>query len=318
MARDTDTFNRWEAKQDFATAIILRAATALQTGAAPAADHGFLQAIGAVIEDENIDPAFKASLMALPAEDYLSARMAVEDPPTLWRARRLTQKAIAARYEPLLQRLYDSLRENAPYVPDAAGMGRRSLKACALGYLSVLETPASTRLVKAAFDNAGNMTDRMAALSLLASLQAPERDEALASFYRRFERDHLVVNKWLAVQAAAPLPATLATVEQLMKHPEFDIKNPNKVRAVIGTFASANPVNFHAADGSGYRFLTEQIRAIDGFNPQIAARLVAPLARWKRFDATRQELMRASLEEIAAHQKLSNDVRELVMKSLAA
>jgi len=162
------------------------------------------------------------------------------------------------------------------------------------------------------------MTDRMAALTFLASLPTPARTEALAAFYEIYSHDHLVANKWLSVQAASALPGTLATVESLMQHPAFDLKNPNKVRAVIGMFASANPVNFHAADGSGYRFLAKQITTIDGFNPQTAARLVAPLTRWRRFDIKRQELMRAALESIIVHPGLSNDVQELATKSLAA
>src|SRR5262249_33262078 len=250
--------------------------------------------------------------------DYVSSRMDVEDPPTLHRARRQLQRAVAQRFEAQLRALYDSLRENAPYQPDAAGMGRRSLKTCALGYLAALETEASTRLVKTAFDQANNMTDRMAALTLLAGLATPAREEALESFYRTYRADHLVANKWLAVQAASPLPGTLATVERLLAHESFDLKNPNKVRAVIGTFANGNPVNFHAPDGSGYRFLATQIKTIDGFNPQTAARLVAPLTRWRRFDESRQAQMREALNALLAHGALSNDVQELVSKSLAA
>ncbi len=316
MAHDSDSFTRWDAKQDFASDVILAATAALQNNQTPPSADAFIAAMGAVITDASIDPQFKATLMTLPGEDYLASKMAVEDPPTLHRARRQLQRSIATKYERELRDLYDSLRDNSPYVPDAAGMGRRSLKSCALGYLASLETAASTQLVKGAFDQAANMTDRMAALTFLAALPVPAREEALSAFYTTYQNDHLVANKWLTVQAAAPLPGGLATVQALMKHPAFDLKNPNKVRAVIGTFANANPVNFHAADGSGYRFLAEQIVAIDSFNPQTAARLVAPLTRWKRFDGTRQANMRAALEGILAAPKLSNDVQELVTKSL--
>ncbi|TAL00332.1 MAG: aminopeptidase N [Rhodospirillaceae bacterium] len=318
MARDSDAFNRWDAKQDYASNVILRAAAALLAEQPDAHDEDFLSAMGAVIADGALDPAFKAVLLALPGEDYLASRMDVEDPPALHRARRNLQRAVANRFESQLRDLYNSLRDNSPYQPDADGMGRRSLKACALGYLATLETESSTRLVKNAFDQADNMTDRMAALTLLANLAAPAREDALATFYRTYQDDHLVANKWLAVQAGAALPGTLATVQRLMLHPAFDLKNPNKVRAVIGTFANANPVNFHAVDGAGYRFLAAQITAIDGFNPQTAARLVAPLTRWRRFGAERQAQMRAALEGIAAHPGLSNDVQELAAKSLTA
>jgi aminopeptidase N len=317
MAHDSDGFTRWDAKQDFAGEMILGAAAELQKDQPPANADAFLEAMGAVITDASIDPQFKAALMALPGEDYLALKMAVEDPPTLYRARRQLQRAVATRFESQLRDLYAGLRDNSPYVPDAAGMGRRSLKSCALGYIATLETNSSTQLVKNAFAQAGNMTDRMAALNFLAALPGAAREEALASFYAAYKSDHLVANKWLSVQASSPLPGTLATVKQLMNHEAFDLKNPNKVRAVVGMFANANPVNFHADDGTGYRFLAEQIVAIDSFNPQTAARLVAPLTRWRRFDGLRQENMRAALESILAHGKVSNDVQELVSKSLA-
>ena len=318
MAHDSDSFNRWDAKQDYGASVILRGTAALQNGGSLTPDPAFLAAIGAVIAANDLDPQYKAALLSLPGEDYLASKMDVEDPPALYRARRGTQRAIAQKFEPELRALYDSLRENAAYVPDAAGMGRRALKNCALGYLASLETLASTEAVMAAFENASNMTDRMAALGMLSALQTAERERALASFYERYKHDHLVANKWLAVQAASPLPGTLKLVQGLLTHPAFDLKNPNKVRAVIGTFAMANPVNFHAADGAGYDFLAEQIIAIDGFNPQTAARMVAPLARWKRFDRARQEKIRAALQRLVAKPGLSSDVRELTTKSLVA
>ena len=175
-----------------------------------------------------------------------------------------------------------------------------------------------TALVKRQFDSADNMTERMDALSILNQIDDPARTRALVAFYDRYKDDHLVVNKWLAVQAAAPLPDTLATVRRLMQHNAFDLKNPNKVRAVVTTFAMTNPVNFHAIDGSGYAFLADQILAINTFNPLTAARLVPPLGRWRRFDPTRQKLIKAQLERLAAAPELSPDVYELVMKGLAA
>ncbi|MBY0508989.1 MAG: aminopeptidase N [Rhodospirillaceae bacterium] len=317
MAHDSDPFNRWNAAQDYGTAVILKAVADLQAGRAPQPDEAFITAMGIAI-GENISPAFRASLLNLPAEDYLANRMATEDPLNLHAARKAVRKFIAARHQTALRALYDSLRVNAPYVPDAEGMGRRLLKRAALGYLAALETPETTALAKAQFDSADNMTDRMDALSILSTLNVPERQAALDAFYARFQNDHLVVNKWLTVQAAAPLPGMLTTVRQLMDHSAFDIKNPNKIRAVINTFAAMNPVNFHAADGSGYAFLADQILAINAFNPLTAARLVPPLGRWRRFDPARQALMKAQLERLAGHKDLSRDVYELVMKGLVA
>jgi aminopeptidase N len=318
MAHDTDSFNRWNAAQDYGAAIILRAVADLQAGRSVKADESFITAMGIAVADANISPAFKASLLTLPAEDYLANQMGREDPINLHAARKAVRKSIAQRHAPALRQLYESLRVNAPYVPDAGGMGQRMLKRAALGYLAALETDETTALVKTQFDHADNMTDRMDALGILNTLDTPARTQALEAFYERFQNNHLVVNKWLTVQASAPLPGTLVTVKRLMDHSAFDLKNPNKVRAVVNTFANMNPVNFHAADGSGYVFLADQILVINTFNPLTAARLVPPLGRWKRFDPARQALMKAQLERLAAAKDLSRDVYELVIKGLAA
>ncbi len=316
MARDSDHFNRWNAAQDFAGSIILSGVTTALAGGTPAISHLFLTAIGQIAKDDNLEPAFKASALALPAEDYLANRMTEESPLHLHGVRKQVRRAIAETYAPDFRRIYDGQRINAPYVPDAAGMGRRMLKRAALGYLGALETGDSVALVKGQFEAADNMTDRMDALAVLNLMNVPEREEALAAFYERFKDDHLVVNKWLSVQASCPLPGTLVTVRHLLSHPSFDLKNPNKLRAVIGVFSLSNPVNFHAPDGSGYEFLADQILAINAFNPQVAARLVPPLGRWRRFDSARQLLMKQQLERIAGAPQISRDVAELVVKGL--
>jgi len=318
VGHDTDSFNRWDAAQDYGATVILRGVDALQANKPLVTDQAYLAAMGQVVADNAIEPAFKASLLNLPAEDYLANKMTVEDPINLHAARKALRRALGETYRDQFKGIYDSQRVNAPYVPDAAGMGQRLLKRVALSYLAATERAETTALVKAQFDQADNMTDRMDALGILNGLDVPERSAALDAFYDRFKDNHLVVNKWLTVQASAPLEGTLATVERLLGHAAFDIKNPNKVRAVIGAFAVANPVNFHAADGSGYRFLADQIMTIDRFNPQTAARLVPPLGRWKRLDPARQALMRAELDRMAASGTLSRDVTELVLKSLAA
>ncbi|MGE3332757.1 MAG: aminopeptidase N [Rhodospirillaceae bacterium] len=316
MAQDTDSFNRWNAAQDFACSVILSGVSAALEGGTPKISPLFLSAVGAIAQNDTLEPAFKASALGLPAEDYLANRMSQESPLQLHQVRKQVRRAIAEAHAADFRRIYDSQRVNAPYVPDAAGMGRRMLKRTALGYIGALETSDSVALVKAQFDGADNMTDRMDALAILNQVDVEEREAALTAFYDRFKNDHLVVNKWLSVQAMCPLPGTLTTVRKLLSHPSFDLKNPNKLRAVIGVFSLSNPANFHAADGSGYEFLAEQVLAIDKFNPQVAARLVPPLGRWRRFDPTRQALMKAQLERLASAAQISRDVGELVTKSL--
>ncbi len=316
MARDSDHFNRWNAAQDFACGIILSGVATALAGGAPAISPLFLTAVGQIAKDDTLEAAFKASALGLPAEDYLANRMTEEAPLHLHGVRKQVRRAIAETYAADFRRIYDGQRINAPYVPDAAGMGRRMLNRTALSYIGALETGESIALTKGQFEAADNMTDRIDALAVLNQINVPEREEALAAFYERFKDDHLVVNKWLSVQAACPLPGTLATVRRLLSHPSFDLKNPNKLRALIGVFSLSNPANFHAPDGSGYEFLADQILAINAFNPQVAARLVPPLGRWRRFDSARQALMKQQLERIAGAVHVSRDVAELVLKSL--
>jgi aminopeptidase N len=307
MAHDSDSFNRWQAKQDFAAGVILSG-----DGAA-----AFLDAMGAVISDQSLDDAYRAWLMDLPGFDDLANRMAVEDPLALHAAREALEKSVATKHRKKLRALYDARRSKGAYSPDAVSAGRRALKNTALGYLAALETPETTALVKAQFDAADNMTDRMAALACLADLPGSERTEALDKFHAKFKDDAVVMDKWLSVQAKSALPGTLNVVRALLTHPIYEPKNPNRIRALIGGFSMGNPLHFHAADGSGYDFLAEQIMTVDGFNPQTAARLLPPLGRWRRFAAGRQAQMKAALERILKKPGLSRDVMELTSKSLA-
>jgi aminopeptidase N len=211
----------------------------------------------------------------------------------------------------------DASTPSDPYATDTAAPARRRLRNVALAYLSALEGPEAIARLTRQFDAADNMTDAQAALGLIVDFEGPERDAALQSFYDRWRNDPLVLDKWLALQATAPGEATLDRVQEMLTHPAFTIKNPNKVRALIGTFCVGNPAAFHAANGSGYLFAADQVLALDPLNPQVAARLVGCLSRWRRYDPARQGLMKAQLERIAARKELSRDVREIVSKSLA-
>jgi aminopeptidase N len=208
---------------------------------------------------------------------------------------------------------YQELTTGGPYSPDASSSGKRSLKNLCLGYLGEIGMSA---LAYKQFKGADNMTDAMAALTTLANLDCPERRSALQAFYDKWQDEPLVVDKWLAVQAASRLPVTLARVRELLDHPAFDIRVPNKVYALIRTF-SANHVRFHAADGSGYGFLADQVMALNELNPQVAARMARGFDRWRKFDAKRQARAKAALERIRDASGLSKDVAEIVGKALA-
>ncbi|MBM3516105.1 MAG: aminopeptidase N, partial [Alphaproteobacteria bacterium] len=312
MAHDSDSFNRWQAKQDFGATVILARL------AGTSIDTRFVDAVGTIIADPALSDADRALLLELPNMDDVAARMDVEDPVGLFHAREAVKAALAARHLAALRALYDARRANAPFSPDAASAGRRALKNVALDYIAATGSDDAIALVKSQFDSADNMTDRAAALGILADIDRPARSEALTAFAKRHAGDAVVLDKWISAQAASSLPGTLGRLRDLLLHPIYDAQNPNRIRSLVGVFSLRNPVNFHAADGSGYAFLADQIIATDKFNPQTAARLLPPLGRWKRFDAGRQAHMKAALQRIVAVEGLSRDVFELASKSLAA
>jgi aminopeptidase N len=303
MAQDDDAFNRWEAGQRLATSIILDA-----SGVPPAA---FVEAARNVLRDP--DPAFVAEVLMLPAETFLAEQLEVVDPDRLHESRNTLRRALAQALKAEFLKTYETSALTGPYLPDARSIGKRSLRNLCLGYLSELGLSA---LAYEQFRRADNMTDTMAALGSLANLDCPEREPALEAFYAKWKDEPLVVDKWLAVQASSRLPDTLGRVKQLLGHPAFDLKVPNKVYALIRSFA-ANHVRFHAADGGGYAFLADQIIALNALNPQVAARMARAFDRWKKFDEQRKMHAKRQLERIRDTDKLSKDVAEIVSKALA-
>jgi aminopeptidase N len=304
LAHDDDAFNRWEAGQRLASHIILE-----QKGEPSPA---FVAAMGGILGER--DPMFASEVLNLPAESFLAEQLEVVDPDALHAARNNLRRKIAAGLKDELLAAYKRLASKARYSPDPGSIGRRALRNQCLGYLTEL---GESSLAYQQFQSADNMTDAMAALTWLAQIECPERDKALEEFHARCKDEPLVVDKWLAVQAGSRMPDTLRRVQRLLKHPAFDIKVPNKVYALIRTF-SANHVRFHAADGSGYAFLADQIIALNALNPQVAARMARSFDRWKKFDAARQTKARAQLERIRDADGLSKDVAEIVTKALAA
>jgi aminopeptidase N len=303
MAHDDDTFNRWEAGQRLAASTILEA-KGVPTPAFVAAARGLLR---------DRDPAFAAEALSLPAETFLAEQLAVVDPDALHESRYRLRRELGRELEKDLLSLYRELRSESAYSPDARSIGRRALRNLCLSYLVEVGHSA---LAYEQFRTAGNMTDTMAALTALANSECPERQPALDAFHARWQGEPLVVDKWLAVQATSRLAGTLARVRELLSHPAFDIKVPNKVYALIRAFAS-NHVRFHAADGSGYAFLADQVIRLDTLNPQVAARMSRAFDRWKKFDPKRQAEAKAALERIRDSSGLSRDVAEIVAKALA-
>ncbi|HET8710270.1 MAG TPA: aminopeptidase N [Spongiibacteraceae bacterium] len=322
MSRDSDGFCRWDAGQQLAVAALDDMIAAYQNGETMNLDERVIDAFAtllAAVNDANgqLDPAMVALMLTLPSEAYLAETRDVVDVAAIHAARQAARLQIGrALREPLLQ-TYRRNVNTEPYAANAAQIAQRSLKNICLTYLMQLEEADIVTLCREQFERAENMTDRMAALAALVnSAQTTAKARALEQFYERWQAEALVVNQWFQVQATATLPGTLEAVQQLMQHPAFDIKNPNKVRALIGAFAASNAVNFHRADGAGYRFLADQIIVLNGLNPQIAARQLTPLTKWKKYSPAAQQLMIAELRRIAAQPDLSRDVYEVVSKSL--
>ncbi|MBK1681621.1 aminopeptidase N [Rhodocyclus tenuis] len=333
MAHDSDAFNRWEAGQQLASRLILAAAERLaaipadtetntQARAAVASDWpaSFAAAaariLDAVIDGASADPAFAAEALALPSEATLAEEMSIVDPDALFAARSGLRRFLGTRLSERLHTLYAALAPSAAYRPTSADAGRRALRHLCLDLIAAANPEAGCALAARQFAAADNMSDQYAALVLLAHHGGAAAEQALADFHARWRHEALALDKWLLAQATSRRPDTLAVVRRLLAHDDFDLRNPNKVYALLRGFG-ANHVRFHAADGAGYRFLAEQTLALDAINPQVAARLARCFDRWRRFDAGRQAQARAALERLAAHDGLSRDVAEIVNRALA-
>ncbi|MBK3732590.1 aminopeptidase N [Azospirillum brasilense] len=318
MANDSDAFNRWEAGQTLATRLLLSLVADRQAGRELALPQSFIDAVGAVLEDADQDPAFAAQALVLPTESYLGTQRGVIAPDPIPAVREFARRRLAEALRPGWLETHRRNAGNEPFSVDAAAIGRRALKNLCLAYLMALEDEEALGLCLGQYRGAQAMTDVMAALQFLSNSNAPERDEAIASFYERWKGEALVVDKWFGVQATSHRPDALERVTELLAHPAFEIRNPNKVYALIGGFAGGNPVRFHDTSGAGYRFLADQVLRLDPMNPQVAARMVGPFSRLRRYDAPRRALMKAELERIVATPGLSPDVFEVASKSLEA
>tara|TARA_R110002096_G_scaffold277561_1_gene471610 strand:+ start:593 stop:3238 length:2646 start_codon:yes stop_codon:yes gene_type:complete len=316
MANDTDTFNRWDAGQRFATEWLLDAVIAVKTDTTLPDATQYTKALEVVLRGEDIDSAFKAEMMVLPQESYLADFMQPIDVDAIYQARTLLQTHIAQTLEQLLLQTYQQNNVSGEYRYNASDMGKRRLASICLLYLNLLNKDRYVELARLQFETTNNMTDSMAALESVNDLDVSFRNEALTTFSERWENNALVMDKWFSLQARSRKPGVLDTIKDLLGHPCFSIKNPNKVRALISVFAMANPTAFHAKDGSGYTFLADKIIELNAINPQVASRLVKPLIDWKKYDAGRQDLMKQSLQRIKAVPELSRDVFEIVDRGL--
>ena len=315
LRRDTDPFNRWQSAQTVAMRVLVARATG-----APADHEAFAAALGAFLDAEALrDPAFAALVLALPGDAEIAQEIGADvDPDAIhaarWQLRGALGRVLAPRLEDLRGRLAEPAA--APFSPDFASAGRRALRNAALDLLAMGDPARGEALALAQVEGATNMTDRLAGLAVLTLIPGAGREAALAAFADRYREEPLVLDKWLSLQAMIPEATTLARVRDLMDDSAFSLANPNRVRALVGGFALNNPTQFHRANGAGYEFMAETVLALDGTNPQVAARLLTAFGSWRMMDPPRRGAAEAALTRIADAPSLSPDVADIALRSL--
>jgi len=317
MAHDRDPFNRWEASQRVATGLLLSLIGAVQAERPMRVDPAFVEALTKILKSKKLGADFAALMLTLPSEQMLAQSMGKNiDVEAIHQAREFLRHTLAQKMKKPFLRAYHTLTSTEKYSPDATQSGRRALRNTCLSYLATLGEEG-VDLAVLQFRDARNMTDQIAALALLANVDGPQREEALAQFYETWRSDHLVLDKWLMLQATSSLPGTLTEVKKLTSHAAFTIQNPNKVRALVGSFANSNQLRFHEATGAGYTFIADKVLELDALNPQVAARLLGAFKTWRQFETRRRALMKKEIARIAGRPGISRDVYEIAVKTLA-
>ena len=317
MANDSDGFNRWDAGQKLSFALLEKLTGDSLHQRPLVMDKQLIDAYDSLLSDATLDPAMVDLMLQLPSEAQLHEEADIIHVDAIHAARKFVRKSLAEALSEKFLAVYQRHNIAQVYAPDAAQIGRRALKNVALSYLMLIDN-TGVDLAWKQFQGADNMTDKAAALACLVNCPAAAEQsaKALAEFEEQYRDEGLVMNLWLQIQATNSQPTGLLRVKTLLEHPAFTLSNPNKIRSLIGAFCSANPVNFHSPDGSGYQFLKEHILALHSQNPQVAARLVTPLTRWKKFPEPNRQQMRDALQRIADEPDLVKDIYEIATKSL--
>ena len=314
---DQDPFNRWEAWQKYTLNVLLGLIRDAQQNKRLELPNALPTMMNYLLQQETNDKFFLAEMLALPSEKYIGEQMDVIDVASIYTVRKFVLESLAKTLQTSFLAVYRANRtQGKTFQFNMQEMGKRQLKNRCLSYLLLLPDNIAIGITQLTDSLKTNMTDTLAAVTGIANLDVPERARVLNDFYQAWQHDALVIDKWFAIQAVSKLPNALQDVKELMQHPAFDIKNPNKVYSLIGGFGRRNAIRFHAADGAGYVFLREVVQQLDKLNPQISSRMVEPLTSWKRYDKERQALMRQQLEILRQDKNLSTDLFELVTKSL--
>lgn len=316
LGHDSDPFCRWDAGQQLSINIIKRLIKAQQQGQALELGEDYVHAWRTILTDTSIDKSFASLLLAQPSDSYLIELMDVVDVDAFIAVRDFIPRELAKHLQHEFKKGYEKSHKGGHFQYSQQAIGERSLANRCLIYLMTLDDAHAQKRVLEQLQHANNMTDEIAALSAISRSHSPEREAALQSFYDKWQSEALVIDKWFSILARSELPDTFSRVKELLKHPAFNIKNPNKVRALIGAFTT-NMRFFHAANGEGYAFVADQIIQLNSINSMIGARLLEPFTRWRKFDVKRQALMKAQLERILQIPDLAKDIYEVASKSLA-
>ena len=316
---DGDPFNRWQSLQTVALRHLVEATAAAREGHGVEPDPRIVEAVGRAFDPAETDFAYAAQVASLPSEGDVAREIGENvDPDAIHSARLRLKATLRGGLSDALSATVERLAETGPYSPDAISAGRRALKVSALDLMAADGARAGVEAARKLFVSAGNMTDRVMAMQVLSLSASPERDETLEEFAKAYGDNPLLVDKWFLIQASAPLPDTLSRVEALMASPAFDIKNPNRVRSLIGAFGAGNPTQFNRLDGRGYDFIAGVAAELNSTNPQVAARLLGAFRTWRALEPERRAKAEAALRRIEALPKLSPDVGDIVRRALAA
>jgi aminopeptidase N len=291
------------------------------TGSLPAQGHdipnALFKAFHKLLTDKKADKALIAKALAMPSDGYLAQLQDVVDVDGIYNARKLIVGSVGKKYLAELQNLYKENTDTGPYSVSPEAVGKRRLKNIVLRYIELADEPLAVQLALDQYKTAKNMTDKVAALALLTNSKTDASAFAFEDFYKTWKNDPLVLDKWFSLQAIADRQDAPESVAKLLQHPDFTYKNPNRLRSLIGSFAAGNPKWFHRADGAGYKLLSETVIKLNAINPSTAARILTPMRQWRKYDAARKLLMENELKRILSEKDISNDVYEIVSKSLS-
>jgi aminopeptidase N len=317
IGHDSDFFNRWEAAQTIGRQLIVNCMKRIVSGRPAAEPRAFAEALRQTLREPRLDTQLLSLMLTLPGEQDIASEIACNvDPQLVHDAHRMVRRQLGLALEPELKVLWKRKTPQGSYMPDPKSVGRRSLRHAALALLAAANPGTGAALAFAHFKNARNMTEKIGALAVLIEHEEPERDEALQSFHDQHHMDHLLVDKWFALQAQIPEISTVDRVRKLLGHPQFSWEVPNRLRALVGSFATANPTAFNAADGSGYRLLADVVKRLDHNNPQVAARLAASFKGYKVLEPRRRRRAEQALKSILETQGLSRDSFEITSRCL--